>query len=77
MLDRQEYIDLADLLENHNTPPGSSLDRDWRFVTSFHSCPAYSQKRRAIPTDLTARCSMGGSLAPLLATTPSAPICNP
>lgn len=34
----------ADLLE--------SLDRDWRYVTSFASFPAYFEIRRAVPTDL-------------------------
>lgn len=34
-----EYIGLADLLENHNTPPYSCLDSDWRRATSF---PSYS-----------------------------------
>lgn len=30
-----EYIGLADLLENHNTPPNSFLDSNFRDTTSF------------------------------------------
>ena len=39
-----EYIGLADLLENHNTPPYSSHDSNWRDTTSFPSWPAYSER---------------------------------
>lgn len=44
-----KYIGLADPLENHNTPPYASFDSDWQYVTSFPYCPAYFERRHAIP----------------------------
>ena len=43
-----EYIGLADSLENHSTPPYSPQDSNWRDATSFSSCPAHSELRRAV-----------------------------
>lgn len=43
-----EYIGLADQLENHNTPPYSSLGGDWRCATYLPSSPIYSQRRRVV-----------------------------
>ena len=44
-----EYIGRASLLENYNSPPYFSLDRNWRNATSFPLCPADSEIERAVP----------------------------
>lgn len=72
-----EYIRLADILENHNTPLHSSLDSDWRDATSSPLCSAYSKIRRAIPRFLADWCSKGALLSPMRLTMSSTAICNP
>lgn len=43
------YIGLADILENHITPPYSSPGSQWRYAL-LSLCRAYSQRGRAVST---------------------------
>ena len=66
-----EYIGWAGLLENYNSPPYSSLDRNWRNTTSFPLRPADSEIRRAVPKFFDGLISIRVLLVPLPLTTPS------
>lgn len=65
---------LPDQLENFNTPPHSSLDRDWRCATSSRTRPAFSRRSCAVPALFDALLLYEASLSILLPTTLSAAI---
>lgn len=65
---------LPDQLENFNTPPHSSLDRDWRCATSSRTRPAFSRRSCAVPALFDALLLYEVSLSILLPTTLSAAI---